>query len=166
MIKAITFALLLAIPTLSEVRSSYTKSIDDEDEAERLFDRLNTSEAKADALLLAYCGATRALMAKHSINPYTKLKCLKEGSAMLNSAVEKSPKHIEVRYLRYSVEYNVPDFLDYRQHLAVDKKCIVDGIIAGSHGLTKAVLKDIVAYMLKNAELDAATKAKLNKAIA
>lgn len=165
MLKLVVLFWALATPGLSEVRKLYTAAIEDEDKAEELFEKLNTNEAKSDALLLAYCGATRALMAKHAMNPYSKLKYLKEGSAMLNTAVDKNPKQIEVRYLRFSVEKNVPDFLDYKQHLQADKKAIVDSIIAGTHGLDKAVLKDVVAYMLKNADLDAASKAKLNKAI-
>lgn len=157
--------MLLALPSLTEVRKQYTLAISDEDKAETLYAKLNTSEAKEDVLLLAYCGATRALMAKHALNPYSKLKYLKEGSAMLNQAAQKNPKQIEVRYLRFSVENNVPDFLDYRQHLASDKKVIVDAILSDTHGLSKEVLKDVVAYMLKNAELDPATKAKLTKAL-
>ncbi len=165
MLKALVLFLLMATPSITEVRKSYTEAIDNEDKAESLYQALNTSQAKADALLLAYCGATRALMAKHAVNPYSKLKYLKEGSALLNSAVDKNPTQIEVRYLRYSVEKNVPDFLDYRQHLESDKKVIVDAILAGKHGLDKPILKNVVAYMLKNAELDGATKAKLNKLI-
>ena len=111
---------LLNHPELNSVRSSYKKSVYSEKETEILLKSLKNIDENIP-VLYAYKGALTALSAKFSANPYTKLERVRLGSEMLDMSVIKEPNNIEIRYLRYSIEVNVPTVLPYRTHIKQDE---------------------------------------------
>lgn len=141
------------LPDIEAVRASYKKAIDSEAETETALKRMETV-SKTSPLLYAYKGAFTALLAKHASNPYTKLDKVRQASAILDEAVMADAAHIEIRYLRYSIEKNVPAFLPYRAHIAQDEEKIVAALSQKTDGLSEAVKKEVAAFMLKNAQLE------------
>lgn len=73
---------------------------------------------------LAYKGATVALMAKFSANPYTKLKYVNKALDIVNAAVKREPDNFEIRYLRFSIERNLPAFLNISKNIEADLELI------------------------------------------
>lgn len=148
------------LPELEEVRSGFKLAIDNSSSAEALYDQLSGTDKKTP-VLYAYRGATRALMAKHSNNPYTKLEYVKEGSEILDQAVIANPNAMEIRYLRYTMESNVPNFLPYRKHVEQDKSRILTELLSHPEELDPWLKTELAAYMLKNAQIDSDIRAKL-----
>lgn len=144
---------LSGIPDIDQVRAKYKKAIDSEPETEAGL-KLMETVSKKDPLLYAYKGAFTALLAKHASNPYTKLEKVKQASAILDEAVTADKDHAEVRYLRYSMEKNIPSFLPYREHIDQDEDKIVAALTKKTDGLSPELKKEIVAFMLKNAQLE------------
>ena len=85
----------------------------------------------------AYKGALLARKAAHLKAPKKKLKVFKEGVNILEQTIEKNPKNIENRFLRYVIQVKSPKFLNYKEKIEEDKKRIEEGNI-------NAVLKSLI----------------------
>jgi hypothetical protein len=120
----LTFTALLSIlSNISEVRNIYKEAIENSEKADQLVAK--TQSQKSNALMHAYYGTGVALQAKHSWSPSTKLSKAKAAAIALNAAVNASPTDLEIRFLRFSFEANIPSFLDMSEHLDADKKWIL-----------------------------------------
>ena len=112
---------------MNEVRQLYIRAIGSSEATTELMQRLQSSSTP---LKQAYYGASLTLKAKHSWNPYSKLKYLKEGVTCLNEAIAKDPISAEARFLRYSMEFYVPEFLIEVKHMDEDRTMIFSTLSA------------------------------------
>jgi hypothetical protein len=78
-------------------------------ESRDLLTRLHSKNA-TDPLIMAYLGSARLLEAARALAPWRKGKLAKEGLRMLDEAVDKSPEHLEIRFLRAVSTSHLPDF--------------------------------------------------------
>jgi hypothetical protein len=154
-----SLTLLVSTADYALVRQTYLKAVYSETETLAL-EKLTKGQAGADAVMQAYYGSALALKAKFSYNPYNKVVHVKSGSAQLNAAVVKFPQHTEIRFLRYSVEYNTPSMVGISTHLSEDKAFImahppmrahalfqtIKGFMLQVTGLTEAEKKQIQAW--------------------
>ncbi|KAL0219678.1 hypothetical protein P9112_005331 [Eukaryota sp. TZLM1-RC] len=117
-------AVLMALVTpttasvLSDARHLYRHVENNERIANQL---LKLTNKQKDPLLRAYNGVAKAILASFKWNPYTKLKMVKEGLALMNDAAKKDSTDIEIRLLRYSTEVNLPGIVPVDKHLDEDK---------------------------------------------
>ena len=74
---------------------------------------------------LGYNGVAEMMMCKHVLNPYTKLKLFYSGRDKLERAIAKAPTSVELRYLRYCVQQNVPGILNYSKNIKEDEQLLV-----------------------------------------
>lgn len=110
----------LQAPSISEVRQLYMRSAEDRAAAEKL---LEFSEENDDAtLLLGYRAVGEMMMAKHVINPLSKMSHFSKGKKAFAKALEAEPNNVEIHFLRFSVQSETPDFLGYKDDLEQDKK--------------------------------------------
>ncbi len=116
--------------TLPKLRLNYVKALDDKALASRQLDLLKEMPAKP-AIFSAYEGAFEALMAKHSWNPYKKLAHLNRSQKILSQAIEATPRNIEMRFLRFSIQYYLPKFLGQSNDLQTDKSVMLEVITQG-----------------------------------
>ncbi|MFD2603492.1 hypothetical protein [Flavobacterium suzhouense] len=77
-----------------------------------------------EPIRIAYLGAFQTIWAKHTLNPFEKLKTFKEGKANIEESVAQSPSDMEIRFIRLSVQLNAPKFLGYSNNIEEDKKII------------------------------------------
>ncbi|MGB9664291.1 MAG: hypothetical protein ACPL25_05145 [Ignavibacteria bacterium] len=97
-----------------EIRRLFYFSVESTDSLKIFEKKLKSLSPKFDEVFsLAYNGAYLTLVAKHSINPYTKYYKLKEGLELLDSAIQKQPDNLEFRFIRLSILNYVPSFLGY-----------------------------------------------------
>lgn len=73
----------------------------------------------------AYLGVLEAMKGKHALNPFNKYKYVKNGVDRLSRAIKLAPENLELRFLRFSLEDNIPLFLNMSRHLDEDKKKIL-----------------------------------------
>ena len=133
--------------SLSTVRKEYYEAINSSKATNRLHDKLKKAPSN-DPLFMAYLGSTQALKARFSWNPYNKLSYLSEGLKTLGEAVRKSPRNLEIRFLRFSLVHYLPSFLGYKNTLHADKKIIIELIHNKQFGaVDTALLKNIIEFM-------------------
>ena len=56
------------------------------------------------------------------------MKNFRIGKDMLESAIKNDPESVELRFLRYSIQKNIPKFLSYSNNLEKDLKFVKDNI--------------------------------------
>ncbi len=109
------------------LRAEYYKCVSDADRTRILQDKLIALKSNRP-LVIGFIGALEALKAKHAWNPYKKMDHLSKAVATLDKAIKADPGNIEIRFLRYTVEYFVPAFLGYSKHVNEDKQVIIANI--------------------------------------
>jgi hypothetical protein len=75
-----------------------------------------------------------------------KVKHLNNAEAIYKTAVSADPHNIEIRFLRFSVEHNVPGFLGFNKDLITDSEEIISQLNKKNYGtgdkdLTVAIIK-------------------------
>jgi hypothetical protein len=110
---------------INYIRKEFNVAIEDAAKAKKLYDQLQAFKPSKKTLQYAYLGATEALLAKHSYNPFSKLSYVNSALNKLNKSVELNSQNIEIRYMRFSVEANMPAYLGYNKHIEDDKQNII-----------------------------------------
>lgn len=115
---------------IEELRFIFYSAIQNDDQMNSFRDKLTRIfgeyDTKIEPLGIAYWGVYRTLIAKHSLNPYTKLRELQKGLEILEQAIQKDQKNLEIRFLRFSVLHHIPDFLGYKQEKNDDAQAILN----------------------------------------
>lgn len=110
--------------SLQQIRSDFYLSTLDYKFAFPLIENLNEIH-NPNALILAYRGATEAMLAKPGWNIFKKIGYLKQSRDSFEEAVKRDKDDIEIRFLRLSVEYHIPRYLGLSENLQEDKKVII-----------------------------------------
>ena len=113
---------------IHQLRKEFNLAIEDEKQANNLFEKLKQLKPANNTIQYAYLGATEALLAKHCLNPFSKLSYVNSALDKLNKAINLNQNNIEIRYMRFSVEANMPAYLGYSKHITEDKTILVEGL--------------------------------------
>lgn len=142
-----------AVSPISSARNLYSKL----DQGDLYVDSLIkvTSRFISSPLMLAYYGAAKTAKAKYVSGPFDKYSTAKAGLAKLNSSISKSPSNIEIRFIRYSVEINIPAVMPFTDHTKQDRKYILEHL-----DVNHVYYPEIKRFMLKYANLTATEKQK------
>ncbi|MER2997093.1 hypothetical protein [Pontibacter populi] len=134
---------------LSELRVEYLAASKDEEAANQFHDKMEKYTGK-EPVVLGYKAASEAVMAKYVWNPYFKLKHLNAAMALFEEAVALNKANPEIRFLRFIVEYHIPDYLNMSQHMAEDKAIIIEGLVEHpKSGINKALAQTMRDVMLE-----------------
>jgi hypothetical protein len=144
---------LIQVDEILELRTSFQKALTSSKSATDL----NTLTAKQEtAIKKAYHGVSYTLLGKHATNPIKKLEYLKKGLPILNQAVQDKPLDVEIRFLRFTVEENVPSFVQIERHVNTDKYFLVNNL-KPSH----TYYEFIKNYLKQSKSLTVSEKSKL-----
>ena len=108
-------------PSLSSIRLKFHNSTSSEKVCKDLIKQLEPYSEKNNPLLLGYKGGATMLMATHVVNPFSKFSYFKKGRIALEKAIQADKNNVELRFLRYTVQTNIPSFLGYSSHLEKDR---------------------------------------------
>ena len=135
---------------ITEIRKLYKEAPDNEDKAKELWKKL-AEEENLSPLLLAYKGATRAILAKHTWMPPKKYSYAKEGIRFLHEAVKKEGENIEIRYLRFTIEYHLPSFLGLSKDQEEDKQAFLNYMTKRkSYSIQESYFKEMAGFFIQS----------------
>ncbi len=137
----------LSAPDLSvhEVRLQFHAATSSEKVCSKLIVSLERYTEKDHPLYTGYRGGANMVMAKHVLNPFNKLSYFKRGRDLLERAIRSDRNNVELRFLRYTIQTNVPGILGYKSNLEADRQYIERSL--GT--LKDAELKKIIIAYLK-----------------
>ncbi|RAK66087.1 hypothetical protein [Hymenobacter edaphi] len=139
-----------ALPAL---RRHYRQAAHDE-AASRHFHQLMSQYTADNALVLAYKAAAEAILAKHTGGLFDKLDRVKTAGRLFDHAVSLDPKHPEIRFLRFSIESNLPSFLGASKHVQEDKGLLVQTLLAHPRsGLDAEAFQAVRDYLVQGKHL-------------
>ena len=145
--------------SLTEIRSMYIKANDQERTCKELITLLKPYDETNNPLFLGYKAAANMMMAKHVINPFSKLSWFNKGKKMLEAAIKADNKNVELRCLRFGIQSNIPSFLNYKENIHGDKRFILQSYPDVKDPVLR---KNIVSYMNKWGDLSQAEKELLS----
>ncbi|WP_354580209.1 hypothetical protein [Hymenobacter sp. UYP22] len=113
-------------------------------EAGEKFHKLMASYDKQDAVVLAYKAAAEAIRARDA-SMFNKLTYVQQAGKLFDQAMKLDGNNAEIRFLRLSVESNLPSFLGMSPHVEEDRQFLVStllrhpksGLDAESFGLVR-----------------------------
>jgi phytoene synthase len=101
--------------------------------------RLPDAAAAHAPLLTAYEGAFTALEAKHGFWPHARLRAVRRGLGLLDSAVSAAPTDLEIRYLRMVNGFFLPGLFGRSESVRADL-AVLERVLPGSVSLYPAGL--------------------------
>lgn len=121
--------LLLLLPLISfaqgdllaDVRSNVALIFKEVAVSDRLNARFETADVSSDPLLKGYKGALIMAKGRHAANPFQKLSIFNTGKALLDEAITSDSKNLELRFLRLTIQVNVPGILNYSGNIKHDR---------------------------------------------
>lgn len=113
---------------ISYIRNTFYEAVEDEDKTYALekfiVNKFSNDQTKYDPVILAYFGAVEALKGKHAFNPFSKLNHVIRALDIIEVAVKKEPKSLEIRFVRFSILHHLPGILGYGSERDDDLKMI------------------------------------------
>ncbi len=130
--KSILLIILLHLSSYNSdidiIRKLYLSSYTSESNCNTLGEKLNNLEGNTSILIKGYEGCFYFMKCKFINSPIDKLIYFKKGKKLLETAIEKDPKSVELRFLRYSIQKNLPKFLLYNHNLEKDLNFVNENI--------------------------------------
>lgn len=101
------------------LRRQYEQAAANKEAGEKFYNLLHDYKAQ-DALVLGYKAASEAIKARDA-SMLNKLTFVQQAAHTFEQAVALDPTNAEIRFLRFSVESNLPAFLGLSKHVDEDK---------------------------------------------
>lgn len=135
-------------PSLPEARALYEQAAGTEKTCTQFITRLQQCPRTGDPAIWGYRGAAIMLMAKHAGSPFSKLSYFRKGRKVLDSALVIHPGDIELRYLRFTIQTNVPSLLGYNDDIKGDKQYLLSHMAT----VTDSKLYDNIYHYLQQSK--------------
>ncbi|SES26952.1 hypothetical protein [Pedobacter rhizosphaerae] len=138
----------LSTKEIAVLKSDMVKAVENAKLTDSLFKKLDKLPNKT-ALITGYTGTLEALKAKHSWNPYNKIKFVSRSLKTMKKAIGMDKENMEIRFMRFSIEHFTPSFLGFSKDLEVDRKEIVKHYQNHNFGLAdEALVKNVAKFMV------------------
>lgn len=132
---------------LEEIRQELFYTTFDLEKCTAFYEKvLNAGESTAT--LTAYQAAAKALIAKHSWNPMTKVSSLKNVQDLLSDAIASEKDNLEIRFLRFYIESSIPSYLGFSKNVKEDGEILSKNIDnVGKMNLDQGISEYIIKYV-------------------
>lgn len=93
---------------------------------EKRFERVVIEDSQ---VLRGYHGAVLMAKGRHAFSPLNKLKYFNRGKDMLEAAIAEDLNNLELRFLRLTIQVNVPAILGYSSDIDKDVQYVEEQLI-------------------------------------
>jgi hypothetical protein len=112
----------------TNLRRQYQLAATDKQAGEKFY-QLMAAYTQQEPVVLAYKAAAEAIRARDA-SMFNKLTYVQNASKQFDQAVKLDADNAEIRFLRLSVESNLPAFLGLSQHVDEDRQFLVKTLLA------------------------------------
>jgi hypothetical protein len=113
-------------PELKEVKAKVKQSVNDAALAKSLYKQLSDYKLPDSHELYPYLACMETIMAKHTMNPFTRMNYLDKGMERYNEVLKKRPEDMTTRMLRLQTESAIPSFMGRNEHIKEDKTVLIN----------------------------------------
>ncbi|MFM7023168.1 MAG: hypothetical protein ACKOXB_09335 [Flavobacteriales bacterium] len=159
--------LLISTSTLKavnyvEIRTLFAASPNSETTANSLLEKTKNS-GSSSPVELGYHGGALMAMANHCYLPTSKLSYFNSGKKELEKAIAASPKNAELRFIRFSIQCNVPAFLGYSSNIAADKTILINYLKSAQSASDADLKARIKNFLLQSTQCTETEKNSIRK---
>jgi hypothetical protein len=119
-------AFAIQTPDLHHIRAWYQRAAAVKHDAAQLNKLLLQVDSNALPVIVCYKGANEMIQAKYTLNPLAKLNRFNRGKELIQKAFSRDTLNLEIRFIRYAIQSNLPAFLGYHEELNKDKRFLLD----------------------------------------
>lgn len=146
----------------AQLRHHYERAAADKAAGEAFYQLLADYHAQ-DALVLGYKAAAQAIRARDA-SMFNKLTYVQDAARTFAQAVALAPDNAEIRFLRFSVESNLPAFLGLSQHVDEDKAFLLSSALAHPRsGLDAEAFRTMRSFLVARGHVSGADAARLGE---
>ena len=116
-------------------------------------DAFDSTDISKNNLLLGYKGAVELGMARHHPNVFKKMGFFGDGKDHLEESIKNAPKSIELRFLRLTIQANLPAFLGYGSEKESDKAFVLNNLGAEPSEEFKIRVRKFISHAEKEGKL-------------
>lgn len=109
---------------LSELREGLPGAFQERDACTNMLIKYSTTKS-ADPVVQGYLGALKIAQSRHA-PLQDKLRYFRTGRDQLEMAISRKPNHLELTFLRLTIQSNLPGILGYSDNLENDKRFVRD----------------------------------------
>ncbi|MGI4875238.1 MAG: hypothetical protein ACRYFX_29120 [Janthinobacterium lividum] len=147
------------------LRRLYQQAATDKAAGEQFYNLLHGYQQQ-DALVLAYKAASEAIKARDA-SMLNKLTYVQEAARSFEQAVSLNPGSAEIRFLRFSVESNLPAFLGLSKHVEEDKILLLHAALQHpASGLDAEAFQAIRDFLVQRGHVVGADAERLAQVVA
>ena len=144
------------------LRRHYEAAAADKTAGEKFY-QLLADYTDHDALVLAYKGAAEAIRARDA-SMFNKLTYVQQAARTFEQAVSLDPQNAEIRFLRFSVESNLPPFLGLSKHVDEDRALLLQSALAyPKSGLDDEAFRTVRSFLVDRGHVSDEEARQLNK---
>ena len=116
-----------------------------------------------DALVLGYKAASEAIRARDA-SMFDKLTYVQDAAKTFEQAVGLAPQNPEIRFLRFSVESNLPAFLGLSKHVDEDKELLLNAVLSHpKSGLDAEAFRTVRSFLVARGHVSDEQAQRLSK---
>ncbi len=108
--------------------------------------------SRLDLVLRAYAGSFTALRGKHGGWPPARLRALRDGFALMDSAVAEAPEAAEIRYIRLLSGFHLPGILGRKGEVAQDMAALIRLLPTSAGAFAPDLFPRVVTFVLENGD--------------
>jgi hypothetical protein len=129
--------------------------------ANNFYQQTRKINEQSASTLIGFKATSELMMCNHVFSPLSKLSYFNSGKKLLETAIQKDPKNIELRFFRFSTQSNVPALLNYSSNINEDKMILMNYLKINNSITDKDLYQRIKSYMLKSTYCSASEKQQL-----
>lgn len=146
----------------ANLRRYYEQAAADKSAGEKFY-KLLADYKDRDGLVLAYKGASEAIRARDA-SMFNKLTYVQDAAKTFEQAVGIDPRNPEIRFLRFSVESNLPPFLGLSKHVDEDKELLLTAALAHPNsGFDAEAFRTVRDFLVERGHVSEGDAQKLSK---
>ena len=131
------------------IKNLYYHAIEDEDSTDLLLEKTEDVSLKSPSILIGYKAMANLLSAKFAWFPTSKLEYFNTGKNLLETAIKKSPRNVELVFFRFTTQMEAPSILNYKSNLEKDRLFLISNYNKVKDPKVKAIIK---TYLLERGE--------------
>jgi hypothetical protein len=156
-----SFILLPMSPyTPAALRRQYEQAAANKEAGEKFYNLLHDYKSN-DAVVLGYKAASEAIKARDA-SMLNKLTYVQQAAHTFEQAVALDPTNAEIRFLRFSVESNLPAFLGLSKHVDEDKTFLLAAALQHPRsGLDEEAFRTVRGFLVSRGHVSEAQAEQL-----
>lgn len=142
------------------LRRHYEQAAADKAAGEKFYNLLHDYQQQ-DALVLGYKAASEAIRARDA-SMLNKLTYVQNAARTFEQAVSLDPASAEIRFLRFSVESNLPPFLGLSKHVEEDKTFLLNAALQHPRsGMDEEAFRTVRGFLVGRGHVSGAEAERL-----